>query len=139
MGLMLITRRVEFSASHRCAVEGWTEEKNQEVFGVDANPYGHGHNYVLEVTLSGQVNAVTGMIVDLKDVKTILNREVIDVMDHRYLNAEVPPFDKIVPTAENIAREIWRRILPHFSTETVQLHEVRLYETDSIYVEYRGE
>ena len=91
------------------------------------------------MTLSGQVNAVTGMIVDLKDVKTILNREVIDVMDHRYLNAEVPPFDKIVPTAENIAREIWRRILPHFSTETVQLHEVRLYETDSIYVEYRGE
>jgi 6-pyruvoyltetrahydropterin/6-carboxytetrahydropterin synthase len=136
---MLITRRVEFSASHRCAVAGWSDEKNHETFGADANPYGHGHNYVLEVTLSGKVDAVTGMIVDLKDVKTVLNREVVDVMDHRYLNAEVPPFDKVVPTSENIAREIWRRIVPHFSTDTVQLHEVRLYETENLYVEYRGE
>ncbi|MBM3760329.1 MAG: 6-carboxytetrahydropterin synthase [Planctomycetes bacterium] len=136
---MLITRRVEFSASHQCAVAGWSEERNREVFGLDANPYGHGHNYVLEVTLSGKVDSVTGMIVDLKDVKTVLNREVVDKMDHRYLNAEVPPFDKVVPTAENIAREIWRRIQPHFSSETVQLHEVRLYETENLYVEYRGE
>ncbi len=136
---MLITRRVEFSASHRCAVEGWSDEKNRETFGSDANPYGHGHNYVLEVTLSGIVDSITGMIVDLKDVKSVLNREVVDVMDHRYLNAEVPPFDKIVPTSENIAREIWRRIVPHFSTATVQLHEVRLYETETLYVEYRGE
>ncbi len=136
---MLITRRVEFSASHRCAVEGWSDEKNHETFGADANPHGHGHNYVLEVTLSGKVNEVTGMIVDLKDVKTVLNREVVDAMDHRYLNAEVPPFDKVVPTSENIAREIWRRIVPHFSTDTVQLHEVRLYETENLYVEYRGE
>ncbi len=136
---MLITRRVEFSASHRCAVSGWTEEQNRAVFGMDANPYGHGHNYVLEVTLGGTVDPVTGMIIDLKDVKTILNREVVDVMDHRYLNAEVPPFDSIVPTAENIAREIWRRIEPHFRSETVQLRQVRLYETDSLYVEYAGE
>jgi 6-pyruvoyltetrahydropterin/6-carboxytetrahydropterin synthase len=135
----LITRRVEFSASHRCAVEGWSDEKNHKTFGADANPYGHGHNYVLEVTLSGKVDEVTGMIVDLKDVKTVLNREVVDVMDHRYLNAEVPPFDKVVPTSENIAREIWRRIVPHFSSDTVQLHEVRLYETENLYVEYRGE
>ena len=136
---MLITRRVEFSASHRCAVPGWSDEKNKQIFGLDANPYGHGHNYVLEVTLGGNVDPVTGMIVDLKDVKTILNREVVDVMDHRYLNAEVPPFDTIVPTAENIAREIWRRIQPHFSTDNVRLHEVRLYETENLYVEYRGE
>jgi len=136
---MLITRRVEFSASHRCAVEGWSDEKNRETFGAEANEHGHGHNYVLEVTLSGTVDAVTGMIVDLKDVKTVLNREVVDVMDHRYLNAEVPPFDKVVPTSENIAREIWRRIVPHFSTDTVKLYEVRLYETDNLYVEYRGE
>jgi 6-pyruvoyltetrahydropterin/6-carboxytetrahydropterin synthase len=136
---MLITRRVEFSASHRCSVEGWSDEKNLETFGPDANPYGHGHNYVLEVTLSGKVDPVTGMIVDLKEVKTVLNREVVDLMDHRYLNAEVPPFDKVVPTSENIAREIWKRIVPHFSTDTVQLHEVRLYETENLYVEYRGE
>jgi 6-pyruvoyltetrahydropterin/6-carboxytetrahydropterin synthase len=136
---MLITRRVEFSASHRCAVADWTDEKNRAVFGPDANPYGHGHNYVLEVTLGGKVDPVTGMIVDLKDVKTILNREVVDVMDHRYLNAEVPPFDKVVPTAENIARDIWRRLKPHFNSEAVDLKQVRLYETESLYVEYAGE
>lgn len=136
---MKITRRVEFSASHRCRVDGWTEDQNRAVFGLDANPYGHGHNYVLEVTLDGTVDPITGMIVDLKDVKQVLNREVVDVMDHRFLNAEVPPFDKIVPTAENIAREIWRRIVPHFSTDTVHLNNVRLYETESLYVEYSGE
>jgi 6-pyruvoyltetrahydropterin/6-carboxytetrahydropterin synthase len=136
---MWITRRVEFSASHRCAVAGWTDEENQKVFGPEANPQGHGHNYVLEVTLGGEVDPVTGMIVDLKDVKEVLNREVVDVMDHRYLNAEVPPFDKIVPTPENIAREIWRRIVPHFSSQKVHLHEVRLYETENLFVEYRGE
>jgi 6-pyruvoyltetrahydropterin/6-carboxytetrahydropterin synthase len=136
---MLITRRVEFSASHRCAVPGWSEEKNRSVFGPDANPFGHGHNYVLEVTLGGKVDPITGMIVDLKDVKTILNREVVDQMDHRYLNAEVLPFDTIVPTAENIAREIWRRLHPHFNSDDVQLRQVRLYETESLYVEYSGE
>ncbi|WP_031500444.1 6-pyruvoyl trahydropterin synthase family protein [Bryobacter aggregatus] len=136
---MLITRRVEFSASHRCAVPGWTDEQNQAVFGPEASRYSHGHNYVLEVTLSGEVDPVTGMIVDLKDVKEVLHREVVDPMDHRDLNAEVPPFDHIVPTPENIAMEIWRRIVPHFSTPTVSLHEVRLYETEHLYVEYRGE
>jgi 6-pyruvoyltetrahydropterin/6-carboxytetrahydropterin synthase len=133
---MLITRRAEFSASHRCAVAGWTDEQNQAVFGAEANPHGHGHNYVLEVTLGGKVDEVTGMIVDLKDVKTILNREVVDVYDHRYLNAEVPPFDQVVPTAENIARDIWRRLLPHFNSEVVQLRNVRLWENENLYVDY---
>lgn len=135
---MLITRRVEFSASHRCAVPEWSDEQNRAVFGSDANPYGHGHNYVLEVTLGGKVDPVTGMIVDLKDVKEILNREVVDVMDHRYLNAEVQPFDKIVPTAENIARNIWERLAPHFHSAEVHLHQVRLYETENLYVDYQG-
>jgi 6-pyruvoyltetrahydropterin/6-carboxytetrahydropterin synthase len=135
---MLITRRAEFSASHRCAVPEWSEERNREVFGVDANPFGHGHNYVMEVTLGGDVDPVTGMIVDLKHVKEILHREVVDVMDHRYLNAEVPPFDKIVPTAENIARNIWDRLAPHLNSQGVRLHQVRLYETENLYVDYRG-
>lgn len=135
---MLITRRAEFSASHRCAVPGWSDERNYAVFGVDANPHGHGHNYVLEVTLGGQVDPITGMIVDLKDVKEVLHREVVDVMDHRYLNAEVPPFDKIVPTAENIARNIWERLYPHFNTAQVKLHQVRLYETENLFVDYQG-
>ncbi len=135
---MWITRRVEFCASHRCAVPEWTEEQNRAVFGEEANPYGHGHNYVLEVTLGGRVDPVTGMIVDLKDVKTILNREVVDVMDHRYLNAEVPPFDKIVPTAENLAKNIWERLHPHFNSEAVHLKNVRLWENENLYVDYAG-
>jgi 6-pyruvoyltetrahydropterin/6-carboxytetrahydropterin synthase len=129
---------VEFSASHRCAVAGWTQEQNRAAFGEEANPYGHGHNYVLEVTLGGTVDPVTGMIVDLKDVKAVLNREVVDVMDHRYLNAEVPPFDKVVPTAENVAKNIWERLQPHFSSDTVQLKNVRLWENENLYVDYSG-
>ncbi len=109
------------------------------MFGVDANPFGHGHNYVMEVTLGGDVDPVTGMIVDLKLVKEVLHREVVDVMDHRYLNAEVPPFDKIVPTAENIARNIWDRLAPHLNSPGMRLHQVRLYETENLYVDYRGE
>ncbi len=136
---MLITRRVEFSASHRCSVAEWSDEKNRSVFGEDANPYGHGHNFVLEVTLGGTVDAVTGMIVDLKLVKEILNREVVDVMDHRFLNEEVPPFDKVVPTPENMARDIWDRLLPHFNSASVQLRQVRLYETENLYVDYQGQ
>jgi 6-pyruvoyltetrahydropterin/6-carboxytetrahydropterin synthase len=136
---MWITRRVEFSASHRCAVPEWSDEKNREVFGDESNPSGHGHNYVLEVTLGGEVDPVTGMIVDLKDVKEILNREVVDVMDHRHLNHEVPPFDKIVPTAENLARNIWERLHPHFNTPQVFLRQVRLYETENLFVDYRGQ
>jgi len=135
---MLITRRVEFSASHRCAVEGWSEEENRRVFGEDANPYGHGHNYVLEVTIGGDVDSVTGMIIDLKEVKQILNEEVVEVMDHRYLNAEVPPFDKQVPTSENVVREIWRRLQPRFASPQAHLHSIRLYETEQIYVDYAG-
>lgn len=135
---MLITRRVEFSASHRCAVAEWSEAQNRAVFGLDANPHGHGHNYVLEVTLGGTVDPVSGMIVDLKEVKEILHREVVDVMDHRYLNAEVPPFDRVVPTAENIAKNIWERLAPHFAGPEVRLHQVRLYETENLYVDYQG-
>ena len=75
------------------------------IYGVAANPHGHGHNYMLEVTLEGEPERATGMIFDLKALKEILNEEIVEPMDHRFLNHEVPPFDRIVPTAENIARE----------------------------------
>ena len=107
--------------------------------GRDANPNGHGHNYTLEVTLEGDPDPVTGMVIDLKEVKEILNREVVEPMDHRHLNHEVPPFDRIVPTTENIAVEIWRRLAPQFATASARLKNVRLYETDDLYVDYSGE
>lgn len=136
---MKITRRIEFSSSHVCAIPGRSFEENRALYGEAANPHGHGHNYVLEVTIAGEPDAVTGMIVDLKEVKEILNLEVVKPFDHRHLNYEVPPFDKIVPTTENIALEIWRRLAPHFTGAQGRLDLVRLYETDDLYVEYAGE
>ena len=91
------------------------------------------------MTIAGEPNPVTGMIVDLKEVKAILNQEVVGPFDHRHLNYEVPPFDQVVPTTENIALEIWRRLAPHFTGAKGRLDLVRLYETDDLYVEYAGE
>jgi 6-pyruvoyltetrahydropterin/6-carboxytetrahydropterin synthase len=135
---MFLTRKVEFSASHVCANPAWTPERNLAVYGNNANPNGHGHNYVLEVTIHGTPDPVTGMVCDLREVKEILNREVVDPMDHRFLNREVPPFDHIVPTTENLAAEIWRRIEPHLNRGNAHLHNVRLYETPDLYVDYEG-
>ncbi len=136
---MLVTRRVEFSASHICAQPGLSEEENRSLYGAAANPNGHGHNYVLEVTLSGAPDPVTGMVFDLKDLKNILNIAVVEPMDHRFLNREVRPFDSVVPTTENVAVEIWSRLLPHFANAPARLHSVRLYETEDLYVDYAGE
>jgi 6-pyruvoyltetrahydropterin/6-carboxytetrahydropterin synthase len=135
---MLITRKVEFSASHRCHHPGLSEERNRVIYGAAANRNGHGHNYILEVSLDGSPDPVTGMVFDLKSLKDVLNREVVDPMDHRFLNYEVPPFDKVVPTVENVAIEIWRRLAPHFDG-AVRLKNVRLYETEDLYVDYAGE
>jgi len=105
----------------------------------DSNPGGHGHNYVLEVTLEGEPDPVSGMVFDLKLLKDVIRREVIDPFDHRFLNHEVPPFDRVVPTTENVAREIWRRLEPRLGENRSRLHSVRLYETDDLYVECFGD
>ena len=135
---MLITRKVEFSASHLCYHPALSEERNRAIYGAAANKNGHGHNYILEVSLDGSPDPVTGMVFDLKALKDVLNREVVDPMDHRFLNYEVAPFDKVVPTVENVAIEIWRRLAPHFSGN-VRLKNVRLFETEDLYVDYSGE
>lgn len=134
---MLITRRVDFSASHVCRKPGATEEQNRALYGPAANPLGHGHNYVLEVTLEGEPDPTTGMVFDLKELKDVVNREVVDPMDHRFLNYEVAPFDRVIPTVENVALEIWRRLAPHFAG-AVRLANVRLYETEDLFVDYAG-
>ncbi len=136
---MLITRRAEFSASHVCAQSSLSPEQNCELYGAAANPSGHGHNYVLEVTLEGDPDPVTGIVFDLKKLKELIQQTVIDPMDHRFLNYEVPPFNKIVPTTENVAAEIWNRLSTHFGPGSPRLHNVRLYETEDLYVDYTGE
>jgi 6-pyruvoyltetrahydropterin/6-carboxytetrahydropterin synthase len=136
---MLLTRKVEFSAALVCSNPGWSEAENRRVYGNNANPNGHGHNFVLEVTVEGQPDAVTGMVFDLRQLKEILNQEVVEPMDHRFLNREVPPFDRVVPTTENVAREIWRRIDGRVGQGEVRLRNVRLYETADLYVDYEGQ
>jgi len=135
---MLVTRRVDFSASHICAQPALSEEENRALYGAAANPKGHGHNFVLEVTLEGEPDPVTGMVFDIKRLKEIVNDCVVRPMDHRFLNYEVPPFDRVVPTAENIAIEIWTRLEPQFRDQPARLHNVRLYETEDLYVDYSG-
>jgi len=136
---MLITRKAEFSASHSCYNAKLSEEENRALYGERAGSHGHGHNYVLEVTLEGEPDPVTGMIFDLKDLKEIINREVIGPMDHRFLNFEDKPFDRVVPTPENIVKEIWNRLEKQLTFPNGKLNSVRLYETDDLYVEYGGD
>ena len=135
---MFITRRIDFSASHVCRNPGLSEEANQALYGPEANPRGHGHNFVLEVTLAGEPDPVTGMLYDLKALKETLNKEIVEPFDHRFLNIEVPPFDRVVPTTENIAVEIWRRLAPRFADLPAKLYRVRLGETEDLWVDYFG-
>ncbi|MDE3166174.1 MAG: 6-carboxytetrahydropterin synthase [Acidobacteriota bacterium] len=135
---MVITRKVEFSASHVCRNPQLSDEENRRIFGLAANPHGHGHNYVVEVSLRGDPDPVTGMVLDLKELKEILNREIVEPYDHRFLNYEVPPFDREVPTTENLARDIWRRLESRLNEGNQRLHAVRVYETPDLYVDYFG-
>jgi 6-pyruvoyltetrahydropterin/6-carboxytetrahydropterin synthase len=105
-----LTKRYRFSASHRLHNPNFSEEKNWQIYGKCSNRYGHGHNYVVEVTLTGPVNPATGMIANLSDLDPFVEREVIEAFDHKYLNEEVPEFREHVPTTENVVREIYRRL-----------------------------
>ena len=105
------------------------------MYGADSSPNGHGHNYVVEVTVEGNPDQLTGMVMDLKKLDDILNEKVIAPMDHRFLNFEVKPFDEIVPTTENLAQEIWNRLRPVLDTPTTSLSKVRVFETADLYVE----
>jgi 6-pyruvoyltetrahydropterin/6-carboxytetrahydropterin synthase len=136
---MFLTRRAEFSASHVCAHPDYTAAENQAIYGNAANPNGHGHNYIVEVTIEGETNPVTGMVFDLRELKQLLSEEVIEPMDHRFLNREVAPFDRVVPTTENIALEIWKRLKPRIDRPGLRLSNVRLYETADLFVDYGGE
>src|SRR6266699_6853385 len=125
---MVITRKVEFSASHICRSPLLSDQENQRLFGMAANPHGHGHNYVVEVSLAGDPDPVTGMVLDLKELKAILTHQVVEPYDHRFLNYEVPPFDRVVPTTENIARDIWQRLEPDLCNQKSRLYSIRVYE-----------
>ena len=107
------------------------------MFGKCNNPNGHGHNYVLEVTVKGEVDPRSGFVVDLKQLKEVMNHEVLDAMDHRFLNKEVPEFASRIPTTENLAMVIWNRLAPKLTK--AKLHRVRVYENHDLFVDFYGE
>jgi len=135
--MVYLTRKAEFSASHYYHSDDLSTEENQRVFGKCNNPNGHGHNYTLEVTVKGDVDRRSGFVIDLKELKEIMNREVLDLLDHRFLNKEIAEFTKQVPTTENLALFIWQRLAPKF--RVARLHRVRVYETVDLFVDYYGE
>lgn len=135
--MVLLTRKAEFSSAHYYYVEAWSQEENEKVFGKCANRNGHGHNYTLEVTVAGEIDPVSGFVVDLKALKDVMEREVIQAYDHRHLNLEVPEFKTTLPTTENIAIAIWRRLEPKITG--ARLHRVRVYEMRDLFADYCGE
>ena len=138
--MIFLTRRATFSAAHYYWSDAWTPEENARVFGRCANRNGHGHNYTLEVTVAGDPDPVTGFVVDLKWLKDVIEREVLDAWDHRHLNLETEDFRHAVPTTENIAIAAWNRLKPAIEAAGgASLNRVRVYETPEIFAEFRGE
>lgn len=133
-----VTRRLHFSAAHRLGREDWTPARNQDVFGLCANPNWHGHNYELDVTVSGPIDPETGFVLDLKILRDLVERQVITDLDHRNLNVDVDWLEGVNPTTENLVVAIWRRIAGGLP-ESVRLERLELWETPRNRVEYTGE
>ena len=133
---MELTRRYGFPAAHVLGHPSLSPEENERIYGSCANPNGHGHNYVLEVTVRGDVDPKTGMVLDLKALKKLISNEIIDLVDHKNLNIDVDFLKEVIPTAENIAIKFWNILEPKI--EHGALHELKLYESERNYVVYRG-
>ena len=131
-----VIRKERFNAAHRLYNPKWSHEKNDEVFGLCNNPSFHGHNYTLEVKVTGEIDPETGYVIDLKIVKDIIKAEIIEAFDHRNLNLDCPEFKDLNPTAENIAVVCWEKLRAKLDPQ-FDLH-VRLYETEWNFVEYTG-
>jgi len=134
--MIYITRRLEFCASHRLFNPKFSDRENEETFGLCNNPNGHGHNYVLEVTVKGDIDPDTGMVLDLKTLKKLIHREIVDKVDHKNFNMDVDFMKDVIPTAENIAIKFWELLESKIDNGT--LHELKLYESERNYVVYRG-
>jgi 6-pyruvoyltetrahydropterin/6-carboxytetrahydropterin synthase len=129
-----VIRRAHFNAAHRLYNPSWPNEKNEEVFGLCNNPNYHGHNYVLEVKVVGDVDPDTGYVIDIKILKSIIDEEIIERFDHKNLNLDTEEFKNLNPTAENIAVVIYKLLRKRLNPELLLF--VKLYETDRNYVEY---
>ena len=136
--MVYLTRSEHFNAAHKLYNPDWTPEQNDATFGVCANKNWHGHNYELLVTVKGDPDPDTGFVYDVKKLSTIIREQVIEKLDHRNLNMDVPFMKDKMCSTENLAIAIWNELKPHLPA-SVQLHCIKLYETPRIYVEYFGE
>lgn len=137
--MIYITRRERFNAAHRLYKEEWTHEKNEEVFGNCSNINWHGHNFDLYVTVKGKVNPETGFLIDLKLMKELITENIIEKLDHKNINLDVDFMRGKMASTENIAIEIFKILKPIFLEHKVELHAIRLHETENNYVEYFGD
>ena len=138
MPIFYLTRKEHFNAAHKLYNPSWSKERNDEVFGKCANENWHGHNFELLVTVKGSPNPDTGFIVDAKLLSKLINTHVIDILDHRNLNLDVPFMQGKLCSIENLVYEIWHQLAPQLP-EGVTLHCIRLVETPRIFVEYFGD
>ena len=140
---MVITRKIEFSASHVCRDPRLSDQENQRIYGMAANPHGHGHNYVVEVSVRGPLDGATGRAVDIAVLDELVQREVVRPFDHRNLNQEVAAFASVVPTSENLGFEICRRLKRNwkqgFPGEWPKLEKIRIGETARNIFEVRAD
>lgn len=136
--MVYLTRLEHFNAAHKLYNPAWSREKNEEVFGKCANENWHGHNYELYVTIKGHPDPDTGFLFDVKQLSVLIKKTVIEELDHKNLNIDVPFMKGKMCSTENLAIAIWNQLKPQIPP-AVELHCVKLYETPRIYVEYFGE
>ena len=134
--MIYLTRREQFCSSHRLFNPKFSDEQNFQIYGKCAWANGHGHNYDLEVTVAGEPDPDTGMILDLKKLADIMDAEILEKVDHRHLNHDVDFLRGVIPTAENLAMAFWNILAPRISPG--RLHAVKVYETPNNFAEYRG-
>ncbi|MHB8580543.1 MAG: 6-pyruvoyl trahydropterin synthase family protein [Ignavibacteriaceae bacterium] len=135
--MIYATRRATFNAAHRLFNPNFSDEENIEVFGKCSNPNWHGHNYVLEVVVAGEVDPETGFLIDLKILRDLINQNILEKVDHKNLNLETDFLKGVIPTAENITIGIWNQLVNKIPTG--KLYSVKLYETENNYFEYKGD
>ncbi|KJS05158.1 MAG: 6-pyruvoyl tetrahydrobiopterin synthase [Flavobacteriales bacterium BRH_c54] len=136
--MIYLTRRERFNAAHRLFIEEWDDAKNFEVFGKCSNPNWHGHNYELFVTVKGNLNPKTGFVVNLKVLSKIIREHVIDKVDHKNLNLDVPFMQGKITSTENVAITFWEILEPFVNELNCELHCIKVAETENNYIEYYG-
>jgi len=136
--MIYITRREHFNAAHRLFRPDYSDDQNLQVFGKCSNPNWHGHNYTLFVTVSGEVNTATGFLLNLKDLSAIIDKNVIEKLDHRNINLEVDFMSGKLASTENLSIGIWNELSAPIAALGATLHCVKLYETENNFVEYFG-